>query len=85
MWQFVPMDALPRCKAQAKRTGRKELILTLEATILAQGAQLNVNLRHDFNVRNLLAEEWFKQYELTFVDPISVTTEQTLSDMFTAR
>jgi len=82
VWQFVLMDALAWVQGAGKENWRKELIPTLEATILAQGAQLNATFGMNFNVRNLLAEEWFKQYELTFVDPISATTEQTLSDMF---
>jgi len=35
-----------------------------------------------FNVENLLAQEWFDTYVLTFADPILETTEKQLSAMF---
>jgi len=65
-----------------KDNWRKELLPVMEAVIGAQGEHLSATFGMAFNVRNLLAEDWFKEYELTFTDPITATTEETLSKMF---
>lgn len=84
VWQFVLMDALDWVKGAGKDNWRHLLIPVLEATVTEQTAHLNATFGMSFDVRQLLAEEWFKAYELTFVDPISATTEEQLTAMFDA-
>ena len=81
-WQMLLLEVQDYLKMAGKDNWRKELLPVMEAVIGAQGEHLSATFGMAFNVRNLLAEDWFRQYELTFTDPITATTEETLSRMF---
>jgi len=81
-WQMLLLEVQDYLKMAGKDNWRKELLPVMEAVIGAQGEHLSATFGMSFNVRNLLAEDWFKEYELTFTDPITATTEETLSKMF---
>lgn len=81
-WQMLLLEVQDYLRMAGKDNWRKELLPVMEAVIGAQGAHLSATFGMAFNVRNLLAEDWFRQYELTFTDPITATTEETLSRMF---
>lgn len=81
-WQMLLLEVQDYLKMAGKDNWRKELLPVMEAVIGAQGEHLSATFGMAFNVRNLLSEDWFKEYELTFTDPITETTEETLSKMF---
>lgn len=81
-WQLLLLEVLDYIKMSGKANWRNELLPILEAVITAQGTYLSATFGMVFNARNLLAEEWFTQYTLVFVDPITKTTEETLTAMF---
>jgi len=81
-WQMLLLEVQDYLRMAGKDNWRKELLPVMEAVIGAQGEHLSATFGMAFNVRNLLSEDWFKEYELTFTDPITETTEETLSKMF---
>jgi len=82
VWQFVLMDALDWVKGAGADNWRRLLIPVLEAVIVEQATHLNATFGMSFDVRQLLAEDWFAEYALTFTDPITATTEEQLTAMF---
>ena len=64
-WQMLLLEVQDYLKMAGKDNWSKELLPVMEAVIGAQGEHLSATFGMAFNVRNLLAEDWFRQYELT--------------------
>jgi len=60
---------------------RSAFIPLIEAVMRAQNERWGATFGIQFDVRNLYAEQWFRDYTLTFAQPITRTTEQVLSGM----
>jgi HK97 family phage portal protein len=60
---------------------RSAFIPLIEAVMAAQNERWGATFGIQFDVRNLYAEQWFRDYTLTFAQPITTTTERVLSGM----
>ena len=61
---------------------RETFAPVLVGLIEDRAEQLNIEFGMSFDVRNLLAEEWFMQYVIEFAQPILDTTNETIRIMF---
>lgn len=60
---------------------RKKFMPLMSGLVEAQGNQWAVRLGMEFDIRNLLAEQWFQDYTLKFARQVSETTESTVKDL----
>ena len=80
-WSKVQRDWDAYFSQFAGEEWREEFMPMLEGVISDQTDTLNVAFGMQFDVRNLLAEAWFKDYTMTFAQPILETTHQDVSEM----
>jgi hypothetical protein len=76
------LDVIAYLSTGGKDNWRKVFAPVLGAVVVDQGEQLNAHFGMQFNVRNLLGEQWFQQYTMTFADDITTTSNDTLHEMF---
>ena len=67
--------------AMAGDRWREAYVPLIAAVVQAQGEQWADTFGMQFDVRNILAEQWFQEYLLIFAQPIMDTTEKDLSAM----
>ena len=65
-------------RMEAGDNWREVFIPVLSGLIVEHGEQLNVDFGMEFDVRNLLAEEWFEDYTIRFSKPINKVSEATI-------
>ena len=65
-------------RMEAGDNWREVFIPILSGLIVERGEQLNVDFGMEFDVRNLLAEEWFEKYVVNFAKPINKVSEETI-------
>ena len=58
---------------------REAFVPVIQGVILDQGSAWNLQFGQEFDITNLFATEWFKNYVLKFAQPIMDTTERELS------
>ena len=81
-WSLMLLDVVAYLSTGSKDNWRKVFAPVLGAVVVDQGEQLNALFGMSFDVRNLLGEEWFTQYMMTFADPISDTSNEELHRVF---
>lgn len=81
-WSLMLLDVIAYLSTGGKDNWRKVFAPVLGAVVVDQGEQLNAHFGMQFNVRNLLGEQWFQQYTMTFADDITATSNDTLHEMF---
>jgi len=65
--------------SQAPDAWRAAFVPLLRAVVEAQGERLRQDFGLQFDVRNVFAESFWTEYELTFAQPIAETTRDTLT------
>ena len=81
-WSLVAQQVIDYLRTASKDTWRSTFAPVLAAVVVDQGEQLNTLFGMQFDVRNLLAEDWFADYRMRFTDPISDTSQETLHKVF---
>lgn len=81
-WSLMLLDVVAYLSTGSEDNWRKVFAPVLGVVVVDQGEQLNAHFGMQFNVRNLLGEDWFQQYMMTFADPITATSNETLHEMF---
>ena len=61
---------------------REQFAPVFEAVVMAQGKQLNSTYGMTFDVRNLYGEDWYRNYQMDFADPIAQTSKEEIRDLF---
>lgn len=82
VWSLMLLDVASYLATGSKDNWRSVFAPVLSAVVVDQGNQLNALFGMQFDVRNILAEDWFLNYTLTFADPISATSNDTLHRVF---
>lgn len=83
-WGLVLFEVLDYLGMASKEMWRSTFAPVLAGVIGAQGEHLSATFGMQFAVANLLSQEWFGTYTLTFADPISATSEREISALFNA-
>jgi phage portal protein BeeE len=78
-YQAVNRDWDAYFATQAPENWREEFLPVIEGLIVDQGNAWNTAFGMQFNVRNLFAEQWFRDYMLEFSEDINKTTKDNLS------
>lgn len=60
---------------------REAFLPLLQGVITDQGQRITTDFGLEFDVRNLWAEKWFEDYQLTFSQPINQTSSDQLSTL----
>lgn len=81
-WSLMLLDVIAYLSTASKDNWRKVFAPVLGAVVVDQGEQLNAHFGMQFNVRNLLGEDWFQEYKMKFADDITDTSNETLHEMF---
>jgi HK97 family phage portal protein len=81
-WSLMLFKVVDYLMTAGSGNWRKVFAPILAAVVVDQGEQLNALFGMSFDVRNLLAEDWFRSYTMTFADPITATSNDTLHRMF---
>ena len=82
VWSQLLLGVQDYLRMAGKDNWRSEFLPILSAVVVDQGEQLNAIFGMQFDVRNLLAEDWFTSYTMTFADPITDTSNRTLHQIF---
>lgn len=82
IWQPALFGIIDYLRTNSQPSWRQGFIPLFNAVILEQGAALNAEFGIQFDVRNILAEDWYRQYTMTFSQNIADTTHNTIQDMF---
>jgi len=77
-WGAVLLAVEHYLRMEAGDNWREIFVPVLSGLIIERGEQLNVEFGMEFDVRNLLAEEWFEKYVIRFAQPINEDTEKVI-------
>lgn len=80
-WEPVGKDIAAYLKGESSTRWRSAFVPLLSGTIKDAGKYWTTQLGTTFDLRNLLAEDWFQDYQLKFAKPISATTEAGVKDI----
>jgi len=81
-WLSIMMEVAAYLQKQSADKWRSTFVPITSATITEQGKNLNAAFGMQFDVRNLLAEDWYQSYMMQFADPITNTSNEELHDIF---
>jgi len=77
-WSEVLLGVAAYFAMDAADNWRNLFIPVLSGLIVDRGEQLNVEFGMQFDVRNLLAEDWFDAYKIKFATDINATSEEAI-------
>lgn len=80
-WAETLTDIVEYLRNQANDNWREEFIPVLSGLMTERGEYLNTQFGIQFDVRNLLAEEWFDLYTIKFAQTINDSTEKTIREV----
>ena len=75
-WKAADKEIKEYLKTESSATWRKKFVPLLSTSVSDAGKHWSAELGVTFDLRALLAEQWFLDYELEFAKPISKTTEE---------
>lgn len=80
-WAAYAIDVAKYLKEHANGQWRETFVPLIAGVIEDQAKHWETALGTRFDVRNLLAEQWFEDYRMKFADPITATSEEELSGL----
>lgn len=81
-WMQALLPVVSYLRVGANENWRENFAPVLAGIVQARGEQLNAEFGMEFDVRNLLAEDWFDNYVITFAQPINDSTEEAMRKLF---
>jgi HK97 family phage portal protein len=73
-WEELNTDVKAYLEAEGAEAWRSKFVPLMRGVITDQAKRLTADFGIQFDVRNLLAEDWFNEYTLKFSQPINATT-----------
>ncbi len=78
-WGIVELEISAYLAGDSKAQWRSKFDPTLAAMVTAQGTNLSNLFDQPFEAQEFLEQDWFLNYRMTFVDPISATSEREIA------
>jgi hypothetical protein len=78
-WGIVELEISAYLTGDSKAQWRNKFDPTLAAMVTAQGTNLSNLFDQPFEAQEFLEQDWFLNYRMTFVDPISATSEREIA------
>lgn len=78
-WGIVELEISAYLAGDSKAQWRNKFDPTLAAMVTAQGTNLSNLFDQPFEAQEFLEQDWFLNYRMTFVDPISATSEREIA------
>lgn len=80
-WNAIKPDILNYLSGESEATWASTFVPLIEGSVNDAGNFWSVELGIQFDVRNLLAEDWFQRYTLQFAQPINKTTSRNVTNL----
>lgn len=77
-WQKVYQNFEQWMKHNGKENWMNTFAPAISGVVIDTGTSWNTSIGIAFNIRNLMAEQWFQEYKLKFADEVSDTTLQSV-------